>query len=334
MLHQNKWLAVVRGQNWQIAKLSRRYLNLTVKSLFEFEGTDETNTATSFPESLRAWIREKKIPVKKLQMAFSCPGVITRIITLPLLSDKDLEKLLTEQVAQYFTLNTEDYVLDYRIVEPFEEDGQKRLRVLLAALPKMQWEGFWSNCRDLGFKPKIVDLAADSIIRVYSTLGQANKKKHKQNQVVPDSAIIHLGTRGIEFILLEHGVFFLYSDLDLDLEDLKRFEGVSFEERNDEETLQIHQDIEMGLNPVFIMLSDLMNFFSARHFGKNVDMIYLTGDLSSLPGLKSLFELQMEIPTKIGFPDGWMPRFKGMAKNQKDHWMKYGSLYGLALRED
>lgn len=330
MLYQNKWLAVVRGQNWQIAKLSRKNLNITVKSFFEFEGKADDPTS----ESLRVNIQKNKIPVKKLKITFSCPGIITRIITLPLLSDKDLEKLLTEQVSQYFTLNTEDYVLDYRIVEQFEEDGQKRLRVLLAALPKIRWESFWSTCQDLGFKPKVVDLAADSLIRMYSKLGQRNKKIDNRDDIEPASAIIHLGSRGIEFILLEHRVFFLYSDLDIDLEDLKRFEGVSFEECSDEENIKVQQDIEMGLNPVFIMLNDLLNFFSTRHFGHTVDMIYLTGDLSTLPGLKSLFELQLEIPTKIGFPDGWMPRFIGMAKNQKDQWMKYGSLYGLAMRED
>lgn len=333
MLYKNKWLAVVQGQNWRIAKIAGRSSKLTIKALFEFEGTTETTPSSSFSERLKEWFRQNKIPFKKLRIAFSCPGVITRMISLPLLSAQDLEKLLTEQVAQYFTLNTEDYVLDYRIIDQVEEDGQERIRVLLAALPKNHWEPFWSLCQELGLKPKVVDLAADSLIRVYSKLEQQDKKKGSQS-VLPDTAIIHLGKKGIEFILLEHGVFFLYSDLHLDLEELKRFEDIPEEQYTEEERSQLRQEIESGLNPVFTMFGDLANFFTTRHFGKNVDRIYLTGDLSSLPELKSLFELHFGIPTLIGFPDGWEPSFKGKASQQKKNWLRYGSLYGLALRED
>ena len=169
MFKQKQWLAVVRGNHWVVAKVARRKLKLDILRLseFRFEPELESNSESvdgqehfegnvpvqkaSFQgeqrlsggkklDLLKAWLHKNRVPLKKLRLAVSCPGVITRMITLPLMSYQDLDKLLTEQVEQYFTLNILDYVVDYRVLERLVEDGELRQRVLLVALPKYQWE--------------------------------------------------------------------------------------------------------------------------------------------------------------------------------------------------
>lgn len=358
----------------------------------EGEGDPELREDQAGPaQCLKKWLRQQKVPQREIPVVFSCRGVITRVIILPEIGRKDLERLLSEQADQYFTFDLRDYLVDYRVLEHFVDNGEGRLRVLLAALPKQRWEKFWYLCLEAGVKPKVVDLASDSIARLYAetqsffvreehnltdaissgtevqaremttggekTVRPAPERRQtgalirpafvlgkKPGRELPDKLVSLIGGRGggvkggdsggvrpdlaivilrqgcAEMILLEHGVFFLYSDLD-----------VSWPE---EGSVPVPQGLEKALGPVLRVLEEFVDFFAARHFGKRVDEIFLTGELSDLPGLAQMFTESLEIPARIGFPVGWQPRFLGKAEPWKKGWMKYADLYGLALRED
>lgn len=384
MFKQKQWLAVVRGNHWVVAKVARSKLKLDILRLSEFrfesasdiEPDSDSELANGlepigedFPvqkdglqeekpsnvrkrsDSLKAWLHKNRVPIEKLRLAVSCPGVITRMITLPLMAYQDLDKLLTEHVEQYFTLNISDYVVDYRVLDRFVEDGEIRQRVLLAALPKYHWETLWSEWEEIGFKPKVVDLAADGLARLYSqlTLNDKTKKNLDETETSHDLAIVELSADRVEFILLEHGVFFLYSDLEVSLRDLDQVTTTirstnqsGPEQPEDAETLDLQTaklhawaktEVETTLGNVLQSLSEFFSFFAARHFGKSIDRIYLTGDYSDLPFLQEIFQADLEVYTQVGFPNAWRPRFSRKITTLQKNGMKYGSLYGLAMRE-
>jgi len=385
---QKQWLAVVRGNHWVVAKVARRKLKLDILRLSEFrfeslselnsepepafnsetadsqeqhrenlliqkEGSQEEKTSKVRNKAnlLKAWLQKNKVPIQKLRLAVSCPGVITRMITLPLMAYQDLNKLLTDQVEQYFTLNVSDYVVDYRVLDRFVEDGEIRQRVLLAALPKYHWERVWSEWEEIGFRPKVVDLAADGLARLYSQLTLQDKiqKNTAEAETPLDLAIVELSAERVEFILLAQGKFFLYSDLEVSLRDLDQvtttirstkqggLEQPEEAETLDLQTAKLHawakSEVEMTLGNVLQSLSEFFSFFAARHFGKSIDRIYLTGDYSDLPFLQDIFQANLEVYTQVGFPNAWRPRFSRKITTLQKNGMKYGSLYGLAMRE-
>lgn len=255
------------------------------------------------------------------------------MITLPKMPAKDLDKLLTEQVSQYFTFNVADYLVDYRIVDVFEEEGQKRQRILLAALPILQWKTFCSSLEKMGLKPAVIDLTADSLARLYGKLLDQEKpikKRDDPSDKISDIAIVDLGTKRVEFILLEKGLFFLYSDQEAELVGLNPAQNSVQNEHSSNSS----GSLEDLLNPVLRTLGEFLTFFAARHFGKSIDYIFLTGELADLPMVKELFETSLGVETRQGFPGEWRPEFVRQAKEKHINWMKYGSLYGLALRED
>ncbi|HUS88236.1 MAG TPA: pilus assembly protein PilM, partial [Desulfosporosinus sp.] len=165
-----------------------------------------------------------------------------------------------------------------------------------------------------------------------------------------DLAIVELSADRVEIILLEHGVFFLYSDLEVSLDELDQVatavNGTNRElghgqqeeaEDSDLQTARLHEwakaEIETTLGNVLQSVSEFLGFFAARHFGKSIDRIYLTGDYSDLPFIQEIFESNLEVYTQVGFPNAWRPRFSRRVRTLQKNGMKYGSLYGLALRE-
>ncbi|TGE34195.1 pilus assembly protein PilM [Desulfosporosinus sp. Sb-LF] len=373
MFVRTQWLAYIQGKYWVIARVKRRkneihVLHLATFSeeipeqeidLLEKQGDIEApdiiveNEENQYLQRLKNWLKQEKVSVKKLKISVSIPGVITRIITLPIISKKYLDKLLTEEVAQYFTVNITDYVLDYRVLKYFEEDGQKRQLVLVAALPKQQWVSLWTLWEELGFSPRVVDLAADCLTRLYGRLGNLGQETATVGlgELGSDVAIIDLGNDRVEFLLLDQGTFFLYSDMQISLAALKSYAGLSCvtgdaKKSLIEETEPSDDNADFGdtgrirkqktedtILPVLQTLDQLFSFFAARHYGKRIDLVYLTGEYADRPFLPEIFKENIDIDTMVGFPDGWKPSFSEQT-GDSNNWMKYGSLYGLAMRED
>ena len=368
MFKRVQWLAVVRGKRWTLAKIVHRKLKVNILWLSEFRGessiqetngeqfgelldndteldrNQETNAQSqdSHVGQCRNWLLKQKVPLKKLRLAISCPGIIIRIITLPLMSSKDLKTLLTDRVDQYFTLNIADYLVDYRLVQNFKEDGQMRQRILLAAIPRYHWEQILKTFEEIGIKPKVVDLAADSLTRLYGKLSAQKVRAQVNGQSVQfkDIAVIDLEADRVEFILLEEGKFFLYSDLEV---DLRALDGLVLPKESKEKSEfdgeglsqeRLHDEVENVIAPVLRTLEEFLTFFAARHFGKSIDRIFLTGEYADCPFLAELFETNLEIEAYVGFPHNWRPYFSPKVRGKQQEWMKYGSLYGLALRED
>lgn len=337
-----KWVANVTGENWLVAKISIGKKKTKFAKIYSFQigkEIDETtnSSAPNFedePEKmgleLKKVLKKNRIPSSKIALSISCPGVITRIVTVPVMKKKLLDQLFSEQLQQYFTFNVADYLIDYRVLQEVEEDGQKRLRILLAAVPKDIWNNQYQMLKTAKVKPNAVDIQFECLARVYSHLGAS------------DIAILNLSGDRAEIILLEKGVFFLYSDLPIDTQafDLLANSEESNhrpEEESGENALAQQnylEDLENVLFPVMRNLSDLLNFFSARHFGKNVDVIYLSGEYASLKEIDKVFFTNLEIDTKVGYPEGWQLHFAKKVSGYREHAGKLAGLIGLALRED
>lgn len=217
------WLAVLTDQDLTVARVAvGNNKEMKIKQLSEYkfretEGAKKGQISDEEFAALKNWLQRQRIPLKKLKLALSSYGLITRVIALPQMSGEDLEKIVANHIDQYFTLNVENYIIDYRILRRYRDNGKLMMDVLLAAFPKDRMANVWSLCQYLGFEPTIIDLTADCLARLYSSLesnGQPVRAKTGSEPVPSpgDLAIVSLQADKIEFVLLENGLFFLYSD--------------------------------------------------------------------------------------------------------------------------
>lgn len=522
------WLAVIGDNDLTVARIAVGPNNeMKIKFLSEYKhpGTDNIGVReglNSEPTEMKNWLLRQKIPLKKLKLAVSSLGLITKVIALPQMSNDDLEKMITNNYDHYFTLNSnvQKYIIDYRILNKYRENERPMLNVLLAAFPKERMQNIWTSCQYLGFEPTVVDLTADCLARIYSTLAnniQVNlsSESEESSSSPGDMVIVSFHADKVEFVLLENGVFFLYSNMEFNTQAIsehyyrnnkqeeafsskeekankssEKTELISAQEPSDDELFlgsdagysdvlpdindennvleehkehkehEEHEELEeleepeeiketeeledpketqilenlkieessdnfrkrdhflnelinpllveheqelfegdevfkqaalninskkenssefvledlfipmeklegklaftinklvgkddwplenefLGLagkeeweknfEPVLSNLSELLSFFSARHFGHTVNSVYLTGEYCTLPFLSKIFQENFGVQTRVGFPRGWKPQFEGNSKALAAEWQKYGSLYGLALRED
>ena len=230
------WLAVIRDNDFIIARI-KVAKNKEMKILFlaHYRGkmpmsTDSEEVFNQELEELRKWLLRWDIPLKKLKLAISSLGLISRVIDLPEMSNEDLDKLMTHHIDQYFTIDVSDYLIDYRVLSKHWKNEKPMQDVLLAAFPIERMKYVLRICHKLGFEPAVVDLTADCIARFYGHLSIRNSIKSaeplREGASVTDIAIASLYRDKVEFVLLKEGQFFLYSDMQLDIGTLvERYEN-------------------------------------------------------------------------------------------------------------
>lgn len=229
------WLAVIRGNDFIVARVAvRKNKEMKIHFLVKYPGkipmtidTDEAGRQEL--KELKKWLQELNIPLKKLKIAISSLGLITRVIDLPQMSHYDLENLMTNHIDQYFTIQVSNYLIDYRILNKYWENDKQMFNVLLAAFPMERMEYVLELCKLLGFEPSVVDLTADCDARIYGHLSRKNILNEAvvggEGSSTGDMAIVSLHADKLEFVLLRAGQFFLYSDMEMDIRTLiERYE--------------------------------------------------------------------------------------------------------------
>jgi len=239
------WLAVIGENELSIATIAvGKSKEIEIHMHASYKEPGGKNIGYAVPagydvSGLKNWLQYQRIPLHKLKIAVSGQGLITTIITLPNMADQELEKFIAGDMDEYLERYTDHYIVDYRILKKYQENGVPMLKVLLAAFPAEKMKQVQSFCRDLGIEPKTVDLTADCLARIYSFLAErmpahAPQGNTEQGQNSNDFAIVSLNPGLIEFVLLENGSFFLYTDLKVNTDEktVNAEETLNADERN------------------------------------------------------------------------------------------------------
>ncbi len=323
------WLAVISDSDLTVARVAVGTNNvMKIMSLSEYKvsvkNTEAGGVLSQEFAEIKSWLQELNIPLKKLKITVSSLGLITRVITLPQMCNDDLEKLIFLNANKYFTINVYNYIIDYKILNRYWENERQMVKVLLAAFPKERMRKVWSLCQYLGFEPTVIDLTADCLTRIYSRLIDKNQVKNqairspesaKFSSWSGDVAIISLRAKQIEFVLLENGIFFLYSDMEFNTQAIgdryfqnvgdassyettvnhntltkELFEQTDWEEHQKVEQPESFQERDRFLNGLIELGNEHVNSQELSELQKSQALEELANDQDN--------ELHMEIPAE------------------------------------
>lgn len=102
---------------------------------------------------------------KQVFMGVGNQRVIVREVTLPALPDKELRESLPFQVQEFIPLPVDDAILDYDVVEEFEDEGRRLVRLLLVAAQKDMVGQVIGAATGARLEPVGVDLVPFALVR-------------------------------------------------------------------------------------------------------------------------------------------------------------------------
>jgi type IV pilus assembly protein PilM len=148
-------------------------------------------------EAIKELIANSDIRVKDTVLSVSGhSSVITKRITLPQMTDEELDESIKFEAEQYIPFDIEDVDVDFQILGRRAEEGQ--MDVLVIAVKKDKINEYVTVVKDAGLKPVIVDVDVFALENVYET----------NYEIIPEEniALVTIGSSTINMNILKDGV--------------------------------------------------------------------------------------------------------------------------------
>lgn len=258
--------------------------------------------------------------------------VVSRLIQLPNLTDKELSAAISWEAEQYIPLPLKDVNLQFEVVKKSEGPNGK-MDVLLTAAPKRVIEKYINVIKNAGLRPVALETESASLARALVRLND------------PMTIMVSLGALSTELIVAQPGhVLFTRSistgGLTLTKAIMTEFNLPQNQAEEYKQTYGILEDKLSGkvaavLKPILdIIVSEITkaNEFVQTHVEQaQVGRVVLTGGGAYLPGFSEFLAGRTNLEVSLGDP--WSDFSKeGKAVELAGQGSFYAVATGLALR--
>lgn len=144
-------------------------------------------------EAVRDCVKTAKIDTDKCVVSLIESQVVTRLIQLPELTDKELSSAINWEAEQYIPLPIKEVSLQYQVISRPEVRGGGKMNVLLIAAPKRTIAKYLSVIRDAGLKVEILETESTALARALTAPND------------PASIIVSVGAISTELVIISGG---------------------------------------------------------------------------------------------------------------------------------
>jgi len=280
---------------------------------------------------------DAKITTNNVNIALPENHAFTKVIEMPMLSDKELSSAIYWEAEQYIPVPLDTVTLAWSKLRPYKGSfSEERMQVLLVAAPKDLIKRYQT----------ILDLAGLTVVSVETEVLSVVRSLLPAN-TSPTSLIANIGAMTITLGIVQNGVLvFDYSvplggvaltraiaaDFGLQpaqAEEYKRVYGLSDKNFGG----KVGKAIEPVLTALLIEVKKAIAFYTEKYKGESpISQILLTGGGSTLPGLAVYFAQNLGLEAVLANP--WkMLNIQAVPQHIEARGPEFSVAVGLALKE-
>ncbi len=291
-------------------------------------------------ERLRELLRKHKFKQKRCALAISGTAVIVKKISLPQMTEDELQESVQWEAEQYIPFDIKDVNVDVEVLN--QHPGQGQMDVLLVAAKKQVINDHVAVARDAGLSPTVMDVTTFTAQNCLE-LNYGNFP----NEVV---ALVNIGASSINLNVLADGTTAFTRDIlvgsSVITEEIqKRFnlpwdEAERYKTRTPDQlpnqslAREIKKLVKRVSDTLATELQRSLDFFAATTANMQIAKVYLSGGGAMNPELVSVISDRLALPTEIVNP------FQNITINPKfvdlellrHHAAQPAVAVGLALR--
>lgn len=293
--------------------------------------SESTVELAKVSEAIRQCAESCKIETTDCVVSIIESQVVSRLIELPNLTDKELAAAINWEAEQYIPMPIRDVNLQYKVVARGETTG--KISVLLVAAPKRVIEKYISIVRGAGFRAVALETESLALARSLWRAGD------------PTTIIVSLGASSTELVIVYGGnVVFTRSiasgGMAMTRAVMTEFNLAQNQAEEYKQTYGILADKLSGkvanvLTPVLeILAAEVMKAVEYTHShvaGSSVSRVVICAGGSFLPGLAEFLVERTSLEVSLGDP--WADFSKGgLIGKLTGQGSVYAVATGLALR--
>lgn len=157
-------------------------------------------------EAIQKIVKDQKIRKKNVALSVSGHAVIVKKITLPKMSQEELDESILWEAEQYIPFDIEDVNIDFHIIEDRNVGGNE-MEVILVAAKKDKVNDYTNLVRQAGLIPMVVDVDGFAIGNQYEV----------NYNIEPDRviALIDIGAGVMNINIMQGQQHMLYRDISM-----------------------------------------------------------------------------------------------------------------------
>lgn len=237
-------------------------------------------------EAIQKIVKSQKIRKKNVALSVSGHAVIVKKITLPKMSQEELDESIHWEAEQYIPFDIDDVNIDFHIMED-QHVGGNEMEVILVAVKKDKVNDYTNLVRQAGLTPLVVDVDGFAIGNQYEI-----NYGLESDRVI---ALIDIGAGVMNINIMQGRQHMLYRDISIG--------GNQFTDAIQKElnvSYQQAEEIKRGVNVEGVsrdVADDVMNsvaedlsheiqrsfdYFKATSSTTGIDQVVLTGGCSKI----------------------------------------------------
>ncbi len=263
--------------------------------------------STAIVQALQELRSELRVKRKEVAIGVSGHSVIIKKISMPRMTQEELEESIQWEAEQYIPFDVKDVNIDTQILNPDANDATGQMDVLLVAAKKDMINDYTTVVAEAGLIPAVVDVDAFAVQNVFCT-----------NYEVPDRqtiVLINAGASVVNINIVSSGVTVFTRDVTLGgnqfTEEIQKQLNVSYEEaealkigggRSDADAV-VPQEVERVMGGVAEQVAGeiqrSLDFYAGTAADPNFSKVFLSGGTAKIPALFKTIEARVGVPVEI-----------------------------------
>jgi type IV pilus assembly protein PilM len=261
--------------------------------------------SSAIVQAIRELVAQQKIKVKDVAIGVRGHSVIIKRISMPVMSQEDLDESIQWEAEQYIPFDVKDVHIDTQILTP-QGDAAGQMDVLLVAAKKDMINDFTAVCAEAGLTATVVDVDAFAVQNAF----EANYPQAPGQPVV----LINVGAAVTNINIVNNGLATFTRDITVGgnafTEEIQKQLNISAEEAealkvggHGETDAVVPQEVERVIQGVADQMGGeiqrSLDFHAATAPDVHPVRVYLSGGTARIPALFKVIEQRAGVPVEI-----------------------------------
>jgi type IV pilus assembly protein PilM len=261
--------------------------------------------SSAIVQAIQELVAKEKVKTKEVAIGVRGHSVIIKKISLPRMSQEELDESIQWEAEQYIPFDVKDVNIDTTILTP-EGDAAGQMDVLLVAAKKDMINDYTSVCAEAGLTATVVDVDAFAVQNAYEASYDVDPGT--------TAVLINVGAAVTNINILARGTTTFTRDITMGgnafTEEIQKQLNISYDEAEalkvggqGETDAVVPQEVERVIAGVAEQLAGeiqrSLDFYSATAADHKIGKVLLSGGTARIPALFKVLEARAGVPVEI-----------------------------------
>lgn len=263
---------------------------------------------------IKGELSKRSIKDVDIIISFESTLIIKRKLTIPALNELETKELISFELGEYLGINSDDYIIQYKVLKEYQNEGLKR-DIQLDAVPRVIAKKIFDILKNGKLNPCILGIQSNFLERMCETTGMINGNAIRSETF----AVADIGNSGMVVNIFENGepVFnrIIKSTesirrtftIELGMEDsvalskVNEFlqKGFVIEPKsNDPREISTEKALMDCVDNWASEIDRVLEYYRSRSVDNKIDKLYIYGGETILPGIDQYIGKKIGIPTQ------------------------------------